>query len=102
MNDTVTTPIVEQNRGSDSVPRFVRGRAFLPGFPFQVWNHVGTHGEGILAHAKTRKDAEAYANIYRPLTCGYSKKKWHGRITIRKSNATVSESVAETDPQKGK
>ena len=52
--------------------------------PFEVWHHVGTIHEERMARTRTREDAEAFAAIYRPLTCGYSRRKWHGRITIRR------------------
>lgn len=57
----------------------------MKGFPFQVWQHVGTRRASCMAHAKTREAADQFADIYRPLTCAYSKRKWHGRITIRKT-----------------
>lgn len=57
-------------------------------YPFEVWHHVGTPQEERMASAKTRAEAEKFADIYRPITAGYSKRKWHGRITIRMAKLT--------------
>ncbi len=55
-------------------------------YQYEIWHHVGTPRAERMAKATTRNEAEKFANIYRPMTAGYSRRKWHGRITIRKVN----------------